>query len=112
MELETIVKLPVTILAEIVSCADGLGDAVQALENLNSEWAVIERVQVLSTDEPDGSDVPPSERGGIRTFRFGSREEMVQHMEKSHIDPDVEVIAALKNGIPRNVTVKVQVQFR
>ena len=99
------VRLPVTVLAEIVSCADGLEDAKQALENLNSEWAMVEKSSVT----PEGVDI---DRTLFRTFKFETREEMVRHMEKSHVDPNIEVVAALKNGIPRNVTVKVQVQFR
>ena len=103
------VRLPITILAEIVSCAGGLGDAKQSLENLNSEWAVVEKVNVKPAENPDEA------LQGVRktrTFKFDTREELVEHMEKSHLDPDIEVIAALKNGIPRNVKVKVQVQFR
>lgn len=107
---EVIVKLPVKVLAEIVSCADGLGQAVGALENLNREWAVVERVRVDNTpDQESGHDRSDS---ALMTIPFETREELVAHLERSHTNPAVEVVAALKNGVPRNVRVKVQVQFR
>lgn len=105
-----VVKLPVTVLAEIVSCADGSEGAKQALENLNREWSVVERVRVDNTpDQESGHDRPDS---ALRTIPFETREELVTHLERSHTNPMVTVVAALKNGIPRNVRVKVQVQFR
>jgi hypothetical protein len=79
-------------------------DAAQALLNLNSEWSAVERVKVPDTGNPPALT--------LRTFRFEDRESLVAHLEKSHLDPDVEVVAVLKNGIPRNMKVKVQVQFR
>jgi hypothetical protein len=101
-----VVKLPVSVLAEVVSCADGSGAAVEALENLNSEWAVVFRTYAAAASNP------PLDAPKTQTEKFETREEMVAFLERAHVDPLCEIVAALKNGVPRNVKVKVQVQFR
>lgn len=100
-----IVKLPVDLLGEIVAGSDRIEDAVRSLGNLMSEWALIERVVVPATSDEDEHVV-------LRTFSFESRELLVHHLEHSHVDPGVEIVAVLKNGSPRNAKIKVQVQFR
>jgi len=105
MEEAVVVKLPVTVLAELVASADNLAEGVQALENLNRQWAVVFRTRAAAiSDPPEGlkTQVAP----------FEDREEMVAFLEKAHTDPYLDVVAALKNGVPRNVKIKVQVQFR
>lgn len=101
-----VVKLPISILAGLVASAESHADGVQQLENLDHEWVVVER---------DTSR--PTEVGGVTQANtmsrwFKTREELVAHLEASHIDQAIETLAVLRNGAPRVMKVNVKVQFR
>lgn len=68
---------------------------MEALKNLDNEWAVVYR-----------------ENDKTLTRAFLSRDDMVSFLEKAHVNPAIAIVAVLKNGIPRNMKVKVKVQFR
>ncbi len=100
-----VVKLPVAILAKLVASGESQADGIEQLENLDSEWAIVERIKRSSRDS-DGPDFY------ARSLKLESREELVQHLERSYVNPYVETVAVLKNGSPRNMKIKVNVQFR
>jgi len=109
MSEKIIIKLPLVVLAELVASAESQADAVEQLENLAHEWAVVERVPKQVTSP---LDLPNTDPPILRSQWFETRDELVEHLEHMHVNQSVETVAVLRSGSPRNMKVNVKVQFR
>jgi hypothetical protein len=98
---DVIVQLPIDLLASLAQSAVEVGnDVLATIMLLERQWAVIYKKKAES---------------GVMVYDcrgFPAHDVLAGWLEKNHNEPDVEIVAILKNGKPRKFKMEVKARFR
>jgi hypothetical protein len=100
---DTVVNVPLDVLAAIVSSAQGLGNAVEQLSSLAAPWAVIYRKTLSAPGDEHRSDV--------HAVGFNERENLDKWVAVNYYQEDIDVLAFLRDGKRAKVTVEIKTKL-